>query len=205
MKKFWLIPTALIAIGGGFVLAQTQIFTSAEENNAITAAKAKEIALQQFDGKIIEFEYDRDDAVPHYEFEMKTDSEKIEFDVNAATGEVTGIERENLKTVPEKATEMKQEIVRDVTGRDDDDDDDDDVSAQVTPDGNAATTITVDQAIAIAQAKANGTVVETELDNDDGVYLYEIELRNGNVKYEFDIDATTGAILKFEEDLDDND
>ena len=79
------------------------------------------------------------------------------------------------------------------------------MSAQVTPDGNAATIITVEQAIAIAQAKVSGTVVKAELDNDDGVYLYEIELRNGNIEYEFDIDATTGAILKFEEDLDDND
>ena len=33
---------------------------------------------------------------------------------------------------------------------------------------------------------------------------YEIEMKNGNTEYDFEIDARTGAITKFEKDVDDD-
>ena len=61
--------------------------------------------------------------------------------------------------------------------------------------------ITKAQAIAIAQQKANGTVTKVEYESDDNEY--EIEIKNGNTEYDFEIDARTGTILSYEEDIDD--
>lgn len=214
MKKLFIIPTVLVGIAGGFALAQTELLSSAEKSATITAAEAKEIALKTFDGKITEFDFDKDDAVPHYEFEIKNASEKIELDVNAATGEAIITEREAVKamTPSNVLTNVKTEML----------DDDDDVLTQKTeaaqtqvnattakenqaPKTSASTAIiTKEQAITIAQKKASGTIVKAKLDTDDGVQVYEIELRNGNVEYDFEIDAMTGEIIAFEEDLDDN-
>lgn len=214
MKKLFIIPTVLVGIAGGFALAQTELLSSAEKSATITAAEAKEIALKTFDGKITEFDFDKDDAVPHYEFEIKNASEKIELDVNAATGEAIITEREAVKamTPSNVLTNVKTEML----------DDDDDVLTKKTeaaqtqvnattakenqaPKTSASTAIiTKEQAITIAQKKASGTVVKAKLDTDDGVQVYEIELRNGNVEYDFEIDAMTGEIIAFEEDLDDN-
>lgn len=214
MKKLFIIPTVLVGIAGGFALAQTELLSSAEKSATITAAEAKEIALKTFDGKITEFDFDKDDAVPHYEFEIKNASEKIELDVNAATGEAIITEREAVKamTPSNVLTNVKTEML----------DDDDDVLTQKTeaaqtqvnattakenqaPKTAASTAIiTKEQAITIAQKKASGTIVKAKLDTDDGVQVYEIELRNGNVEYDFEIDAMTGEIIAFEEDLDDN-
>ena len=58
--------------------------------------------------------------------------------------------------------------------------------------------ISRDKAIAIAQQKFPGTVTKIELDYDYGMPVYEIEIRNGYNECDIDINATTGAILKFQ-------
>ena len=42
--------------------------------------------------------------------------------------------------------------------------------------------------------------VKTELDQDDGRIVYDIEFYFGNKEYNYEIDATTGKILTYEED-----
>lgn len=62
------------------------------------------------------------------------------------------------------------------------------------------TIIDRNRAVQIALAKFPGKVEEVELDDDDGRLIYEIEIENGDKEAEFDIDAKTGKILKFEID-----
>lgn len=142
-------------------------------------SRSEKIALKQFDGKISDFEFDGDDAVPHYEVEIKNDTEKVEIKVNAQDGTATITERKALKAA--KTT-----------------------NSSSTTKAQNAKLLTEAEAIAIAQAKASGTVVKAELDTEDGVQIYEIEIRNGQKEYDFDIDAITGAILSYEEDTDDD-
>ena len=220
MKKLIIIPTVFLGIIGGYALAQSEIFSSAEGQTTITAAQAKEAALKAFDGKIVEFEYDHDDLVPHYDFEMVGTTEKVDLEVDAATGDVTITERKVINntaqsSVKQAVEKVENEVDAAITNAQ--------VTAQTaaqqvtkqvqepvakTQTNNSPTSskqtngiITKAQAIAIAQQKANGTVTEVEYDSDD--YEYEIEIKNGNIEYDFEIDARTGAILSYEEDLDD--
>ena len=229
MKKLIIIPTVFLGIIGGYALAQSEIFSSAEQVSTITAAQAKEAALKAFDGKVVEFEYDHDDFVPHYDFEIVGVTEKVDLEVDAATGAVTITEREAVKNTAQPSVQQAIEKVENqvdaavtnaqVTAQ---------TAVQQVTEQKSATTaptneqqattktqtanppassqqtsgiITKAQAIAIAQQKANGTVTEAEYDADDNEY--EIEIKNGNIEYDFEIDARTGAILAYNEDIDD--
>jgi len=194
MKKGIIVATALVGIVGGFALSQTALFSSAQEQNYLTAAEAKKLALQQFDGTVIEYDFDKDDRTPHYEFEIKNDNEKVEIEVNALNGEAQIVERKTLKTQgtttttnTNQSTEATQSEVSQ--------------STQST----AQALISKSEAIAIAQTKATGTVTKAKLDTDDGIQVYEIEIKNGQTEYDYEIHAITGKILKFDVDIDDND
>jgi uncharacterized membrane protein YkoI len=175
-KKRFVIPALLlVAIGGGTVLAQTDLFANANANPAISAQQAKDIALKELNGQIVEFEYDADDFKPHYEIEVVKDGEKIEYKIDAKTGDVKVKEREIVSTS----------------------------TAATVPQATTENMISQEEAVKIATDKSSGTLVSVELDVEDQQPIYEIEIRNGKTEYDFDIDAYTGAILKYEEDLED--
>ena len=44
-------------------------------------------------------------------------------------------------------------------------------------------------------------VKKNKLDMDDGILKYEIEFNKGFTEYEYDIDANTGAVIGFSQDL----
>ena len=45
--------------------------------------------------------------------------------------------------------------------------------------------------------------MDIELDDEDGILVYEVEFKSGNMEYSYEINAATGAILKHEAELDD--
>lgn len=49
---------------------------------------------------------------------------------------------------------------------------------------------------------ADAVKLKCELDEDDGVWLYEVEFEVGRTEYEYEIDAISGAVLKAEQDID---
>lgn len=70
----------------------------------------------------------------------------------------------------------------------------------------AASGISADRAkqIALSHAGVSGaSFTKVELDTDDGVRVYEIEFKVGNVEYDYDIDATSGAIISSSSEIDD--
>ena len=47
-------------------------------------------------------------------------------------------------------------------------------------------------------AAADATFLEAEYDWDDGRMVYEVEFRSGGVEYEYEIDALTGEVVKYQ-------
>ena len=52
----------------------------------------------------------------------------------------------------------------------------------------------------LRQRLPEAVLKELELDEDDGRWIYEAKLRHGDLKYEIELDAFTGEILKWEQD-----
>ncbi|WP_026905838.1 PepSY domain-containing protein [Paucisalibacillus globulus] len=52
------------------------------------------------------------------------------------------------------------------------------------------------QAIEIAESVVEGSVVEMELDEDNGKFVYELTIKMSNGKAEVEVNARTGDIMK---------
>ena len=62
--------------------------------------------------------------------------------------------------------------------------------------------------IALNHAKVAESAVsriEVEFDYDDGKLVYEVDFRNGNIEYDYEIDAVTGVVLQSERENDGSD
>ena len=53
------------------------------------------------------------------------------------------------------------------------------------------------------EAESDASRIQVELDRDDGRTLYEVEFHVGRTEYSYEIDASSGAVLKAEQEIDD--
>lgn len=177
---------------------------SASSSDYIGEAAAKEIAFThagvlESDVTILEIDFDYDWGVMMYEIEFWVGNAEYEYDVNARTGEVVKYERDS----------------KDGDGNKKDSDDDNDYDYGQDDDGQSQGTSPqatdfIGETSAKSAALSHAGVTEgdissyrIELDYDDGRYVYEIEFNIGSMEYDYDIDAMTGTVLKYEHELDD--
>lgn len=116
-------------------------------------------------------ERDAEGGLRLYEVTFSTDDAEYEYDIDAATGAVCGVSVERFS---------KDEAVR---------------PGQTQP--AAALSREDARRIALADAgltEAQATVTKLKLDDEDGVRVYEIEFVTDDAEYEYEIDASTGAI-----------
>jgi len=174
MKKIIMIPALVVTLGVGAAIGSTTLLSgNAQENKVLTIQQIEKKALAIVDGTVADIEFDQNQFRSIYEVEVHTETAEYDLKFDAYTG---------------KLLKQKKE-------RRDDDDWDNYISVS-TP---TAKIITKEQAIETALTKANGTVTKIKL--DDG--LYEIELKDGQYEYEVDVDAMTGNIVDFEQDMED--
>lgn len=69
---------------------------------------------------------------------------------------------------------------------------------------NSADFIGEERAKEIAAETGKGDIVSFSLDTDDGRAHYDVEMKDGQLEYDFDIDAVTGDVRDYEEDRDDD-
>lgn len=144
---------------------------TASDKGYIGSEKATQIALENApDATVLSSKLDYEDGRMVYEIELIKDNVKYEFDIDAATGEVVKSDMESTTVTPSTTTNPDDLISR-------------------------------DKAQSLALERAPGaTLIKLELDYDDGVEVYEGELRNGNIEYDFKINAVTGAFIKWEKE-----
>jgi len=152
----------------------------------IGVEKAKEIAMSHAGvsaGSVsfVKAKLDYEDGVKVYDIEFYSGNVEYDYEINAATGAIVSfdqdIENYAIPTQPAAA-----------------------------PTQAAASGISADRAkqIALSHAGVSGaSFTKVELDTDDGVRVYEIEFKVGNVEYDYDIDATSGAIISSSSEIDD--
>ena len=163
----------------------------------ITADKAKEIALNHAGVKAADAVFllaglDWDDGQAHYEVEFYSGSMEYDYDIDAVTGAILSFDHElDRYRLPNSGQSPSVPPA---------------ASVSPVPSAPASTEglITEAKAREIAQARApSAQIVKCKLDRDDGQYVYEIELREGRTEYECEINAATGAVLKWDVDYDD--
>jgi len=187
MKKWLAIPAlagALVLVVGGVAMAgNTGESLTVAPKGSLSVAEVEAIAVKSVGGKVTGIELDRERSGNIYEVEVKSDGVEydLDIDIDAKTGEVLRTEKDD---------------------HDNDDFDDDDYYNKVSD--SDSNFITEKAAIEIAMKQAKGTVTEIDMDEDDNRVIYEIEIRDGKYDYDFDIDAISGEVLKFEKDRDDD-
>lgn len=124
----------------------------------------------------IEIELEKDDGSAYYDVEFRSGSKEYEYRINAVSGKVISNSSEHAG-------------------------DHHDHSASLSLIGE-------DRAWEIALRKAGLSMnkisgKDIELDHENGVYIYELEFRCEGFEYEVKINAATGAVMRFEKELDD--
>lgn len=150
--------------------------------------KAKEAALShagvnESDITNYKIKLDRDDGVYFYEVDFKAGNYEYDYEINAMTGAVIKNEKEADYTAANPGTTAKP------SG-----------SETLISEAKAKET-----ALSHAGVKVSDIITyKSELDKDDGLYVYEIEFKAGGYEYDYDINAVTGEVIKHEKEIDDD-
>ena len=152
---------------------------SCANKKAISADEAKQIAvsdaiLNENDVSFTKVKQDHDDGFLNWEIEFIANDTKYEYEINANNGNVLKFEKKSVSNNG-NATNVNQ---------------------------NAnAQGIDVEKAKLIAVQNAgldinNVTFIKQKYDIDDGIAQWEIEFIANNTKYEYEISASDGTIMK---------
>ena len=109
-----------------------------------------------------------------WEIKFQTDSYKFEAEINALTGKVKDFEKKKISVSTSQNVALE--------------------SAKTTALNHAKEHADIDGDVRFTKAK---------LDRDDGMELYEIEFRSGWMEFEYEIDANSGEIVKWDMEYDD--
>lgn len=164
------------------------LLISCANKNVISVEEAKKIAvsdasLNENDVSFTKVKQDHDDGILNWEIEFIANDTKYEYEINANNGSILKFEKKsvsnngNVANVNQNATNTNQ---------------------------NAnAQGIDVEKAKLIAVQSAgldinNVTFIKQKYDIDDGIAQWEIEFVANNNKYEYEINASDGRVLKYE-------
>ncbi|MBD2847727.1 PepSY domain-containing protein [Paenibacillus sp. IB182496] len=187
--KGW-VGACAVVLAAGSLYGIGAVQAAQNESGAgklIGVAKAEALALEHASGHVESIELERSGGTRYYEVELDRGATSVEVRIEAYTGKLLGTHSER-----------------------EDDDDDDDLAAY--RDGRP--TIGAAKAVEAALAQVPGTATEVDLDEEDGVLIYEVDVRpsgdqaRGNA-VEVGVDAVDGSIVyadwEHDDDRDDDD
>ena len=124
-----------------------------------------------------------DESPAHYEVEIRSQSgEEFEYKIDAYTGAILESKREAADGTEVPVAQPSKPAASGGIGY------------------AKAKSVALNHA-GISEDKAYD--MDIELDDEDGRLIYEVEFRSGGREYSYEIDASSGAILKHEAELDD--
>ena len=172
-----------------------QIGVEAAKQIALAHAK---VALK--DVTFIKAELDTEDGRAVYDIEFYSGNVDYDYDIDAVSGEIISndFDIEDYSIPAQSAAAPQQTEVSQQTAA---------APAPTTPAANNPSgDIGIERAKQIALSHAGlsqGSVsfVKAELDYEDGVKVYDIEFYSGNVEYDYEINAASGAIISVDRDI----
>ena len=124
-----------------------------------------------------------DESPAHYEVEIRSQTgEEFEYKVDAYTGAILESKREAADGTEVPVVQPSKPAASGDIGY------------------AKAKSIALNHA-GVSENKAYD--MEIELDDEDGRLVYEVEFKSGNMEYAYEIDASSGTVLKHEAELDD--
>ena len=172
--------------------------------DAARSAAEEYAGTTAMDSVTAEVDPELDESPAHYEVELQTAWGEFKYLVDAYTGKVLSGQKDLLAAVSASNETTKPSGQKPASA-----------SNETTKpsDQKPAPSGTV-QDIGYAKAKSialnhaglrenQAYDMDIELDDEDGTLVYEIEFKSGNMEYDYEIDAASGAILKYETELDD--
>ena len=173
LKQLWETGAPGLPIGKAAAAYAAEQYAGTTAVNSVTAEVDPEL----------------DESPAHYEVELQTAWGEFEYLVDAYTGKVLSGQKDLLAAVSASNETTK-------------------------PSGQKPAPSGTVQDIGYAKAKSialnhaglsenQAYDMDIELDDEDGKLVYEIEFKSGNMEYDYEIDAVSGAILKHEAELDD--
>ena len=156
------------------------------------------------DSVTAEVDPELDESPAHYEVELQTARGEFKYLVDAYTGKVLSGQKDLLAAVSASNETTKPSGQKPASAS----------NETTKPSGQKPAPSGTVQDIGYAKAKSialnhaglsenQAYDMDIELDDEDGTLVYEIEFKSGNMEYDYEIDAASGAILKHEAELDD--
>ena len=221
-KKIAAFVVCVILIAGAVGFATLKVGANVNANKTIGMDKGVAVALADAGFKTEEVtdlkaHYDNEDGIAVYEVDFIANDFEYDYSIKASDGTIVEAQREKIKvteSVDEPSSSGSQTASNSGSGSNS-------VTSQNTSSSssnpNSSKYIGVDKAKSIALKDAgvsasSVTFTTAKLDRDDGVTVYEIEFYSGDAEYEYEINATSGAIRErdserrdYDDDWDDDD
>lgn len=161
-------------------------------NGAISIEKAKEIALAHAgvaaaDVSFVRAEQDRENGKNVFDIEFYQGNTEYDYEIDVVTGDILSYDTD----IENYANPTVNPAPVSIGG----------ASASTTAPTQSSQYIGEEKAKSIALAKAPGATlsnIQLHLEYDDGIAVYEGTIVYNEIKYEFDIRATDGAIISWE-------
>ena len=221
MKKLTVIIAVLlsVAIFAGCTEQGTKIASISLEAAKSAAAEKLELDAEQIVFESIEFK--TYNGKEYYEIEFKADGKEYECNVDALTGAIISFEtpsgylpdEQPNSTENQQVTEVVQKTESAAENQKAAEPQNTAESQNVTQVQNTEATkdkkdefISADKAKQIALEHAGVSAkdvvfIKAEFDRDDGRKEYDVEFYSGNVEYDYEIDAVSGAVLSADRDI----
>ena len=161
--------------------------TTAANSAELTQSKAKSKALKHAgvksaDANFIKVQRDYDDGRKIYEVDFRANGYEYDYEIDAVSGEVLKYDKEKdhdyVAPVTSKSEPKTEEISKSSAKK---------------------------AALKHAGVKsADATFVKVLLDYDDGRKTYEVDFRANGYEYDYEIDAVSGEILKYDKERDEH-
>ena len=181
--------------------ANVQVSISEERAKAITSEHTKKTNLNY---TRIELSQDDDYAgALTYEIEAEADGIEYDLDINANTGQILKFEQKNITETGQQASSASTAQAAQPAEQQ--------TTAPAPAQQAQAATLSqasVKQIVASRTGVSNLFYKKLHLTRDDDYGyrpVYEVEAYAGNAEFDLEIDATTGQILSYSADIDDND